>query len=694
MKINNINLKIVQATNLYQQGKLTSAQSIIIKLINSKIFNSKIFELNAYIYEKRGMLNEAYLNLERACSFEECAPKAHYYYGVMHLRNKLYDKAIIQFKKSLNINGDFYEGLNDLATAQANLGLYSEAISNYISSLKFRIDSYKVYLKIAKIQLINGNLVDSLDWTNKSLNENPSNAEAFLNKGKVNNLLGKYKEALLSFDKAIEINKNYADVYFHKCKTLNYLNKHNDAIKSIYIALFINSDEDTYWSELGITHLKLEMNKEALDSFEKAIKLNENVSSYWINKSVALLKLNNYFESQYACIKAIDLDISNASAYINLGLTYYKLKNNSKAISNYRKAISIDPEMADGLINIGIILKDKGRYKPALSCFLKAIKINPFHAEAHYSLADLYFLIGEYDKAWLEYEWRWKTANNTSRILESDKPAHSRYNDSGKKLFIWCEQGIGDQILFSSIFLNLKRNSNTTIISADNRLINLFKRSFPLFTFVNKDEELKSIYFEEQISMGSLFGMYRNSSDEFKNIKVPYLVVNTEKFNYLKSLINEDNKLICGISLTSYNKEYSFDKSIPICLFEKYLLNDKIKFVNLQNNKLDNSYSNQGYKNLFSLKDLDLFDDIDSLAALINVCDYVITCCNSIAHIAGALNKPTFLLAPYSIGKLWYWNKNKNNECIIYPSVQIFCQTSNLSWSEAIDGIFSLINEQ
>ena len=92
-------------------------------------------------------------------------------------------------------------------------------------------------------------------------------------------------------------------------------------------------------------------------------------------------------------------------------------------------------------------------------------------------------------------------------------------------------------------------------------------------------------------------------------------------------------------------------------------------------------------------KDIDKFEDIDGLMALVSSCDIVVTCSNVTAHIAGALGKKTFLFVPFQRGRLWYWSEEQGVS-IWYPSITIFSAESNNGWGEIFEKIADTIKKE
>ena len=114
-----------------------------------------------------------------------------------------------------------------------------------------------------------------------------------------------------------------------------------------------------------------------------------------------------------------------------------------------------------------------------------------------------------------------------------------------------------------------------------------------------------------------------------------------------------------------------------------------INFISLQygdtKEEVKSLYDEYGI-DIRTVNEIDNFNDIDGLSSLIDSCDFVITSSNITAHLSGALGKKTYLLTPYSVGKIWYWHETRNKS-LWYPSVNIYRQESNKSWNLPINNI-------
>ena len=152
---------------------------------------------------------------------------------------------------------------------------------------------------------------------------------------------------------------------------------------------------------------------------------------------------------------------------------------------------------------------------------------------------------------------------------------------------------------------------------------------------------------------------------------------------------------MCGISWMSKNIVLGKVKSLSLIELLPILSIPSVAFINLQygdtTEELGNILNQYGIE-IHTINDIDNFNDLDGLAALINACDFIITSSNVTAHIAGALNKETYLLIPYEDGKIWYWGESENKS-LWYPSIEIYRCDINNFWSTPIQKITAKLKD-
>ena len=158
-----------------------------------------------------------------------------------------------------------------------------------------------------------------------------------------------------------------------------------------------------------------------------------------------------------------------------------------ESIDAYQQAIRIQPDHAGAYSNLGVALKEQGRLEESIQAYWQAIHIQPQFAEAHKNLGIIFLLKGNLCQGWKEYEWRLKCDDINSEKRNFPQPSWDGTNLDDKSILIWAEQGIGDEIMFTSILPTLSQMTEKIIIECNLRLVPLFRRSFPQIQFFSQE---------------------------------------------------------------------------------------------------------------------------------------------------------------------------------------------------------------
>jgi len=469
---------------------------------------------------------------------------------------------------------------------------------------------------------------------------------------------------------------------------LSKIEQHKEAIDSLEKALRISPKMPDAHYTLGSIFFSQQKYTEALIEFEKEIKINPKNPYPYCESAFALYQLKDYRKAINFLESAISLDDNYADAYICMGATLHNIEMYEDALKFTMKAIAIDNSQPEFYFTAGNIYFCLRKKDEALKFFNKAIELNSKYYDALYNKGLVHLSFLDFDEGWPLYEFRPSLIK-----LGNVKPYEGRKSIADKEndfIYIRKEQGIGDQILYASL---LREFCDEKVIhmEIDYRLIPVFKRSFDntkiTFTsFLNEDSNSGAFF-----GMGSLGMLCKKNLSSFTNQKKPFLISDQTKTKLIRNKLLEDKPAfrIYGVSWKSNADEIGKNKSINLEQLISLLKVPNIVFVNLQYNSSTDeiiSFCTSYNIKLSTFDDLDLYNDIDSLFSLIDACDAVITVSNINAHIAGALSKQTFLLAPFSKGRHWYWHDGLKDS-LWYPSIEIFTQTETGDWTKPISDI-------
>lgn len=228
------------------------------------------------------------------------------------------------------------------------------------------------------------------------------------------------------------------------------------------------------------------------------------------------------------------------------------------------------------------------------------------------------------------------------------------------------------------------------LVRLDKRLIPLFERSFPKIRFIAHDEQLGDNDFTYHLPIGDLARLFRPTLQDFERQPASYLQSNSDQVKQLRSNF-EVRKPVVGLAWLTKGKR-SKERNLPIDeLVSEIQQTIPAELIDLQYSDTAEDRTriaqSQGVA-IHHLNEIDNFNDLDGLASLISACDFVITCSNSTAHLAGALGKETYLLVPFGRGRHWYWSHiGDSDRALWYPSVHVIPQSVAGDWAGPIQAL-------
>jgi tetratricopeptide (TPR) repeat protein len=561
------------------------------------------------------------------------------------------------FHKAMKINPNDPKILFNYSKALYELKKYKESIIYIEKSLNIRPDSFEGWLNYGNTLFSLKRYDESLVAYHKSLEINPLSTEAMINNASVLISLERFEEATVFCKNALHINKNLFKAWEYLGECYHSTGDYKSAVNAYDSALVIMPDSIKALNNKGFSLSQIQCYKEAIELFDRAILLNPQLADSWVNKGYCQIQLKQYSEANKSLEIAESIDPSSQYLWVNRGFLYEILNQPEEALLSYQRALLVNSNNPQANLNAGQIY---------LSKF-------------------------DFDKGWAGYSSRHKTEKMGHVFLKSSKKIWD-CKSSGKNIYLWGEQGIGDQILHSSILSELKID-NSYLIGLDSKLLTLFRRSFPGHFFIDKNS-FDMHHYDEHAPLGNLLSVYRPSIESFKKQPNKYLITNENQVLNLKQRLGDSRKIV-GISWFSNNDEIGAEKSIPLEELNSLFEIQNYSFIDLQYGDTSKErrklLEDTGHQ-LIKAEEIDNFLDLDGLATLIDLCDYVVTISNTTAHLAGALGKLTFLLVPATRGKLWYWHSINNNS-MWYPSVRVLKNDNSHSWKNSVCSLKTLLEK-
>ena len=575
------------------------------------------------------------------------------------------EDAIKAYKKAISIKPDYAEAYNNLGNSLNDLERFDEAVEFINKSILLKPNYVLAYNNLGIVLAAQGKLDEALDAFKKAISLDPDYADAYNNLGNVLNGKNRFQDAIDAFKKAISLNPDYADAYNNLGNVLNDKGRFQDAIDAFKKAISLNPNYANAYNNIGNLFKDQGKLQEAIDAFEKALLIMPDYAEAHNNKGIVLRYQIKFYDAIDAFKKAILLKPDYAIAYNNLGSVLNDQGKLDEAINAYKKAILLKPDYAEAYSNMAVTIKNQGKLDYAIETFKKSISLNPNNAMTHKNYSFTLLNYGRLKEGFEEYEWRWKTPEFLSKQRHFLQPLwDGKESLGGKKILLWCEQGIGDTINWASQLPNISSMAQHCILECQEKLVPLLERSFPNVTVKqeNRSLDLERNDFDFHLPMGSLYKHFFYEIKKSSNIK-PYLMPNPDRVVFWqKRLKSVGNGPFVGISWKSTNKS-------PERLLDFTSLADwaavikipNITFINMQYK--DFAEDLQKIKDQFGITihnfdDINHFDDIDDVAALCSALDMVISTKLTVPFISVGVGTST---------KLAIWRQSSSNNILLNP---------------------------
>lgn len=538
----------------------------------------------------------------------------------------------------------------------------------------------------------------AIQFFRKAIKLNPLHIHCYCNLGNAYLETQELELALINYNKAIEIKSDFADAHCYKGLALTGLKRFDEAIKSLNIAINLKTDFAEAYANLGNAYKENKQFEMALANYDKAITIKSNYAMAFSNRGNILKELDRPNEAIKSFKKAIEIQPNYAEAYFNLGNTFNNINKYEEALTNFKKAIEIQPNYAEAYFNLGNTFKNIKKYEEALINFNQAIQIKSDYAEAYWNKATVLLEKGSFQDAWLIYDWRWQNKELGLKKISTNKPQAIDSNSLiNKKILVWGEQGVGDQVLYAGMLDQLLLKASVVNLKLDPRISPMLHRVMPTAIFHDDKKNIKEIDFDMHIPVADLGKLFLTDSSSFMPNRKYYMQADPIHSTEVRESLLKNKKFLCGVTWHSKRESFGNEKSVTLKNLLPILAIKDIAFVSLQYGDVKQQISEFNSLNNLNIQECDAIDnfhDLDGHAALIEACDFVVSISNTSAHISGALGKETYLLCPVGKGALWYWYNELDGNSMWYPSVKIIRQETPGYWDDVIEKIRKLIQKK
>jgi tetratricopeptide (TPR) repeat protein len=486
----------------------------------------------------------------------------------------------------------------------------------------------------------------------------------------------RYADAIRRIDAAISCNPNVAEAHNNRGTALRELKRFDEALTSHDQAIALKPDYAEAFNNRGNVLLEMKCLEEALAGYDKAIALKPGYAEALNNRGNTLLELARLDDALASFDAAIAFNPGYANAFNNRGNVLVELGRFDEALESYDKAIAHNPDHAGAFFNRASVLRELGRLDDAAASYDRAVALRSDYADALYGRAMLDLLRGRYREGLPNFEWRWKL-QHIPQPPGIDAPAWQGEDLNGRHIVVYYELHLGDVIQFARYVPLLSERGATVTFVVPVNLVRLLRRLVtPAVTVVGSIDPGTRFDFKcALMSLPLLFGTEVSAVPS----RISYLSAEADLVARWKDEIGSHGFKI-GVSWQGRPQRTVDRRRFALADLAPLARVSGVRLISLQKNDgVDQLQAVPAGCSIETLSDFDSGPDafIDT-AAVMKTLDLVITSDTSIAHVAGALGRRTWVALKYV--PEWRWLLDRD-DTPWYPTLRLFRQQTIGDWA-------------
>ena len=671
-----------EALRHHQAGRLDRAEVLYLRALAIEPTNAAVLYLLAGLRLQQGNFSDAIELNQKSLAANPNNPQAHVSLGTAFAALGKLNEAVTAFRQAVALKPDFVEAYCNLATVLRNLGKFGELVACLQQARAIKPSLVADLFEQALGDHLAGRLQRAVVVYRQVLIFEPTNVEAHSNLGSVLRDLGRLAEAEASYREALRYRPGSPELHANLSLALRGLGRLVEAEASCREALRLKPDSPQMHDNMGNALRDLGRRAEAEASYREALRLRLDSPEVHRNLGLLLQDLGRWAEAEESYREALRLRPEYPEAYNDLCLALRDLGRPKEAEASCREALRLRPGYPEAHSNLSLALLDLGRPAEAEASCREALRLRPDFAEAHFNLSNALLLAGRLEEGWREYEWRWKISLMSGVARDFVAPLWSGEAIGDRVILLHAEQGLGDTLQFWR-YIPLIGPGAKIVLEVQAPLVRLLSRLPGIGEIVARGEELPS--FDLHCPLLSLPRVFGTTLETIPSA-TPYLAPDRAQTAYWRARLSALDGLLVGLvwaggpslqpELAAVDRRRSIDPSTLAPLGEL----SGISLVSLQKNNPAAQTSDMPRGMALHDFTADLHDFADT-AALVDGLDLVISVDTAVAHLAGALGKPVWLLNRFDSD--WRWLLNRDDSPW-YPTLRQFRQPAPGDWSGVI----------
>jgi tetratricopeptide (TPR) repeat protein len=597
--------------------------------------------------------------------------------------------ALASFRTALSLSPDSVEVLTNLGVTLQESGDRDAAIGCFREAIALKPHFADAHFTLGNALRQAGDLPSAEQSYRRAVAFRPGYAEAQYNLGLLLEHQGDLVGAEDRYRRAIALRPSAPDGHHALASLAQRQGRIEEAADGYLRALRLDPERVDSYYDLGTALQALGQSPAALECYRQALERKPDFTDALVNSGALLHAEGRFREAEINLRRALAVDASLVEAHVNLGNTLLELDDYPGSVNCYRTAIRLNPDHAEAHSNLGNVLHDLGDSAASLEAHRRALALKPELPEAHWNYALTLLSQGHLEEGWAEHEWRWRKPGFPSKRLTLDLPHWDGQPLAGRTVLVWAEQGVGDELMFASCVPDLVRSGAQVVLACTPKLRALFERSFPGVEVIEDSaiaDGSRTVSADFQLPIGSLPRFLRRYQVAFPP-QAGYLKADPARIaHWRERLAVLGTGLKVGISwrsrLMTIERRKFYTRLIE---WQRILATPGVIFVNLQYDECDAELAEAALTAgavIHQPRGVDLFNDIDEVAALSGALDLVLAPDSSVGELAAASGTDVWRL---DAGVDWSTLGTERRPW--QPSMRLFRKRPGTGWDSVLESV-------
>ena len=630
----------------HRAGRLAQAAACYGRLLEENPRNADALHLSGVLARQEGRLEASERLIGKAIQLSPGVSTYHYNLGRTYALEGRRGDAKQSYRQAIRLNGRDADSMQMLVQVLEEPGEAGEAIELCERVLELAPDREAVYLHLAFLLRSRDEIPAALEIYRRAVSLFPESSDSHFNLGKALYEAGRPEECIPCYERVLALKPDDAEAYNCLGRVLHER------------------------GDLGL----------ARESYLRAVTLNPEFAEALSNLGALQMDAGEYKTGEAVLRRALTLKPDLWNAHCNLGSILARQGDALGAVAAFRTVLMANPHDVPTLCSLGFTLDALGDEAGAASCFRLALKGQPGSSLARFNLSSHLLLEGNFAEGWREYEQRWLVRQFAGKREPFAQPQWRGEPIRGARMYVYAEQGLGDTLQFVRYVPMLAELGAQVLLEVQAPLLELLRNLHPAVEVMVKGERPQEVdWHSPLLSLPGAFGT------DLSNIPapIPYLQADATKCTAWSRRLATDG-LRVGVVWTG-NPEHMRDRlrSIFFSQFRRLTAVAGATFYALQKGLTVAQREELALAG--TVVDLgDELRDFTDTAAIVANLDLVITVDTSVAHLAGALGKPVWILLPHAPD--WRWLRERSDSPW-YPTARLFRQTVAGQWNSVLDEV-------